>query len=523
MKVNDTAKTAAEIESKLGKSAAAPPGMSTNAEDQARQGFESGRSDYQVNYPFVYPSAAEVGEDFQKNMGWARYPRSVKDKESRPPLGGINIGVSKYGETPDLAFEAAKCIASEQHQGDAAELGGLPPTTESVYETEQVKKAYPFADLLRESIEAAAPRPVTPAYSDISLAIQKTYSPPDGVDPNGIVREAQRPDRESGGREDLLMEAAQPQEQRPSARRRRRPRRGSPSAPGPSASWPGCCARPAVIAMLIVTGYPIGYAVYLSLQRYDLRFPDDKEFVGLSNYSDVLTSSTWWGDVWNTVVITVVSVSLELVLGMAIALVMHRAIFGRGPVRAAILIPYGIITVVAAFAWKYAFDPTSGFVAGLPLISDTAQPLNTHNGSMLVIILAEVWKTTPFMALLLLAGLALVPDELHEAAKVDGASTVAALLPDHDPADEAGDPGGAAVPHARRVPDLRQHLHHPTGRRAQHRERVDPRLQRHDQPGQRGAGLGDLDPDLHLRDPDRHLLREGARDQHGPAARGDLR
>jgi len=183
------------------------------------------------------------------------------------------------------------------------------------------------------------------------------------------------------------------------------------------------CA-PAVIAMLIVTGYPIGYAVYLSLQRYDLRFPDDKEFVGLSNYADVLSSwSTWWQDVINTLIITVVSVSIELVLGMAIALVMHRAIFGRGPVRAAILIPYGIITVVAAFAWKYAFDPTSGFIAGLPLISDTAQPLNTHNGSMLVIILAEVWKTTPFMALLLLAGLALVPDELHEAAKVDGATT----------------------------------------------------------------------------------------------------
>jgi multiple sugar transport system permease protein len=187
-------------------------------------------------------------------------------------------------------------------------------------------------------------------------------------------------------------------------------------------AWMLCA--PAVIAMLIVTGYPIAYAIYLSLHRYDLRFPDDKHWVGLNNYIDVLTSSTWWTDVLNTVFITVVSVSLELVLGMAIALIMHRAIFGRGPVRATILIPYGIITVVAAFAWKYAFDPTSGFVAGLPLISDTAQPLNSRGGSFLVIILAEVWKTTPFMALLLLAGLALVPDELHEAAKVDGASTV---------------------------------------------------------------------------------------------------
>jgi multiple sugar transport system permease protein len=187
-------------------------------------------------------------------------------------------------------------------------------------------------------------------------------------------------------------------------------------------AWMLCA--PAVITMILVTGFPIAYAVYLSLQKYDLRFPDQKEFVGLSNYADVLTSSTWWSDVWNTLLITIVSVSIELVLGMLIALVMHRAIFGRGPVRAAILIPYGIVTVVAAFAWRYAFDPTSGFVQGLPLISDTAAPLTERSGSLIVIILTEVWKTTPFMALLLLAGLALVPDELHEAAKVDGANAI---------------------------------------------------------------------------------------------------
>jgi multiple sugar transport system permease protein len=185
-------------------------------------------------------------------------------------------------------------------------------------------------------------------------------------------------------------------------------------------AWMLCA--PAVIVMLLVTGFPIAYAIYLSLRKEDLRFPDETEFVGLSNYIDVLTSSTWWEDVWNTLLITVFSVGLELVLGMAIALVMHRAIFGRGPVRAAILIPYGIVTVVAAFAWRYAFDPASGFVQGLPLISDTAAPLTERTGSLVVIILTEVWKTTPFMALLLLAGLALVPDELHEAAKVDGAN-----------------------------------------------------------------------------------------------------
>jgi multiple sugar transport system permease protein len=187
-------------------------------------------------------------------------------------------------------------------------------------------------------------------------------------------------------------------------------------------AWKLCA--PAVIAMLVVTGYPIGYAIYLSLQRNDLRFPGETEFVGLQNYVDVLTSTTWWTDVFNTLFITVISVSIELVLGMAIALVMHRAIFGRGAVRAAILIPYGIVTVVAAFAWLFAFQPTTGFVQNLPLIADEANPLGDRWGSFLVIILTEVWKTTPFIALLLLAGLALVPDELHEAAKVDGASAV---------------------------------------------------------------------------------------------------
>jgi multiple sugar transport system substrate-binding protein len=187
VKVDDSAKDAAEIERKLADSSAAPAGMSTNKEDEARIGFESGRSVYQINYPFIYPSAAEVSKDFQKKIGWARYPRTVPDQPSRPPLGGINIGVSAYSLHEDAAFDAAECIASDKHQAIAAEKGGLPPTTESVYDTAQVKQAYPFAELLRQSINDAAPRPVTPAYNDISLAIQKTFHPPDGVDPDGIV------------------------------------------------------------------------------------------------------------------------------------------------------------------------------------------------------------------------------------------------------------------------------------------------------------------------------------------------
>jgi multiple sugar transport system substrate-binding protein len=187
VEVDDTAKTAAEIENKLANSPAAPPGMSTNREDEGRLGFQSGRSDYMVNYSYIYPAAAEVGEDFQRNIGWARYPRSVPDMPSRPPLGGFNIAVSAYSSNRDLAFEAAECLASPEHQAVIAELGGLPPTTESVYDDPKVEKAFPFAELMRESIDDAGPRPVTPAYSDISLAIQKTYHPPGGVDPDTVV------------------------------------------------------------------------------------------------------------------------------------------------------------------------------------------------------------------------------------------------------------------------------------------------------------------------------------------------
>jgi multiple sugar transport system permease protein len=183
-------------------------------------------------------------------------------------------------------------------------------------------------------------------------------------------------------------------------------------------AWKLCA--PAVIVMLLVTGYPIVYAIILSLQRYDLRFPGEREFVGLSNYGEVLSSSVWWTDIFNTLFITVVSVAIELALGMMIALVMHRAIFARGAVRTAVLIPYGIVTVVAAFGFLYAWSTTSGFIPGLFNLEQ--DPFSSRWESFLVIILTEVWKTTPFMALLLLAGLALVPDELLEAAKVDGAS-----------------------------------------------------------------------------------------------------
>lgn len=179
------------------------------------------------------------------------------------------------------------------------------------------------------------------------------------------------------------------------------------------------CA-PALLAMLLVTAWPMLYAVWLSLFRYDLRFPGERQFVGLDNYASVLGSETWWQALSNTLLITVGSVSVELVLGFVLALVMHRALVGRRLVRATLLVPYGIITVVAAMSWRFAFDPTTGFVNAL--LGLEGAWLAERGTAFLVIILTEIWKTTPFMALLLLSGLTLVPEDLLRAARVDGAN-----------------------------------------------------------------------------------------------------
>ena len=136
---------------------------------------------------------------------------------------------------------------------------------------------------------------------------------------------------------------------------------------------------PAAIVMLAVVAYPVIDAFILSLERNDLRFPSATKFVGLSNYGHVLTAPVWWQDVAHTAIITVISVSIQLVLGMLLALAMHRAIFARGAIRAIALVPYGIVAVVAAYSWNYAWSLNSGWIP--KLLGLTSDPLSNQTGS----------------------------------------------------------------------------------------------------------------------------------------------
>jgi len=178
---------AMEVMQRVARSQAADPTLSNAMEDQGRLAFESGGSSFMVNYPFVYPSAEENAPEVFQHLGWARWPAVVAGEPSRPPLGGINLGVGAFSDQPDLAFEAATCIRSAPHQIIAAVDGGLAPTISSLFDTPEVQAAFPFADVLQESLQDAAPRPVSPAYNDISLAVQRVLHPPDAIRPREDV------------------------------------------------------------------------------------------------------------------------------------------------------------------------------------------------------------------------------------------------------------------------------------------------------------------------------------------------
>ena len=174
---------------------------------------------------------------------------------------------------------------------------------------------------------------------------------------------------------------------------------------------------PAIATIALIAIFPLGWTFWESLHRHDLRMPWlGKPFIGLGHYMNIASDPRFWGAMGHTFFFTIASVSLELLFGLFLALAMHRAFRGRGAVRAAILVPWAIPTVVAALLWRFLFTAHGG-----------ATWFTDANLAWIPVIVADVWKTTPFVALLLLAGLQNIPDDLREAAAVDGATRVAQL------------------------------------------------------------------------------------------------
>lgn len=188
----DATKRAFGIMRRLARSPAAPKNLATTTEDDGRLAFESGSSAFMVNYTYVWPSARENAPEIAEVMGWARYPRVASDRPSRVTVGGLNLGVGAFTRYPDLAREATRCLRSREHQLLAAQRGGLPPTLETLYDHPGVREAFPFAELLRDTLRDASQRPSTPAYSDVSLAIQRTLHPVRSIRPDEDLKTLRR-------------------------------------------------------------------------------------------------------------------------------------------------------------------------------------------------------------------------------------------------------------------------------------------------------------------------------------------
>lgn len=188
--------------------------------------------------------------------------------------------------------------------------------------------------------------------------------------------------------------------------------------------WAWIFLMPMLIVLALVAGWPLIKTIAYGFTDASLIDPESANFIGFDNFIYLLQDSYWWSSVWNTVVFAVVSVSLETVLGLIIALTLHAHFPGRGGLRAAILIPWAIPTVVSAQMWNWMYNDVFGVLNHvfllLGLIDDPVAWTASPETALLSIIIVDVWKTTPFMALLLLAGLQMLPHECYESARIDG-------------------------------------------------------------------------------------------------------
>ncbi len=188
--------------------------------------------------------------------------------------------------------------------------------------------------------------------------------------------------------------------------------------------WAWIFLAPMLVVLAMVAGWPLLKTIAYGFTDASLINPEAATFVGLDNFAFLVQDPYWWASVWNTVVFAVTSVFLETVLGLIIALALNAQFRGRGGLRAAMLIPWAIPTVVSAQMWNWMFNDVFGVInhmlMSVGLIDQPIAWTASPDTALLSIILVDVWKTTPFVALLLLAGLQMLPKECYESARVDG-------------------------------------------------------------------------------------------------------
>jgi multiple sugar transport system substrate-binding protein len=187
---------AATIMGTIGRDGTGGPGLPTEDEGASLDIFRGDKGSFMVNWPFVW-SATKAGvadgtfpQSLLDDFGWALYPRVDAAQDTAPPYGGINLGIGAFSKHVDLAYQAAECIVTPEHQAQYFATNGNPPSNTTSYDDPAVKEAFPMADVIRQSLELAVPRPQTPYYNEVSTGLQQTWHPPNQVDPKKTPKES---------------------------------------------------------------------------------------------------------------------------------------------------------------------------------------------------------------------------------------------------------------------------------------------------------------------------------------------
>lgn len=183
-------KKAAKVIQDLSEAGVGGPAMGSTTETTALDMFQNENAGFMLNWPYVYAALKGADVEWMDDLAWARYPETVEGEQSKPPLGGIEMGVSDSSEHPDEAWDAVECLTSQKSQ-TAYMLGtGNPAARKAVYDDPAVKKEFPMAQDIRYSLDTSAPRPLTQYYGDVSAGLQEEYSPPGSVDPDTTPKQA---------------------------------------------------------------------------------------------------------------------------------------------------------------------------------------------------------------------------------------------------------------------------------------------------------------------------------------------
>jgi multiple sugar transport system substrate-binding protein len=413
-------------------------------EEQARMAFQRGEAVFMRNWPYAYPLMMDAGESAVAGRFAVAPVPGREPGGGAAALGGAQLALNARSQHADAARALIDFLTASEQQLERARIAGQYPALPGLYTSGALDGVLPIpaADALRV-LERAVPRPVTPVYAELSAALQvelhralsEQAAPRDALAAaarrmRAILADTSQPPRPAGTGQRLALGGLALVLAAAGAWLLWRSRRPLDAAPADERhGW--LLVAPAVLVVAGLALAPLVWTVWESLHGHDLRAPQHgRPFVGIAHYQVLAGDARFWAALAHTVAFTAISVALELGLGLALALVLHDARRGRNAVRAVALLPWAIPTVVAALIWRFMFSD-GGIVDAIAMAagaSGGAGWLVDATLAWVPVIAADVWKTTPFVALILLAGLQGIDPALYDAARTDGASRWQALV-----------------------------------------------------------------------------------------------